>query len=168
MYGHLMKNRVLKQNGKIFYVDANGVRATNRWVGNGWNRYYIGRYGLALKGSQRIKGQYYYFDPTTRLMYRNKKVVRNGNIYYYGRDGIRFNKGFKTISENGTKHTYYFTKNGKAHKGWVSAGGRRYYFYQGTGSKAGMRAESTKLTSNTGTVYVFDKNGVCVKSYKKK
>lgn len=62
-------------------------------------------------------------------MYRNKKLVRNGRIFYFGNNGVRFNGGFKTIRENGAYNTYYFQKNGQAKKGWLRLNGKKYYFY---------------------------------------
>lgn len=167
--GYLETEKLLNQNGRIYYVDKNGARTKNRWVGSSWRkRYYIGASGMAVKGSHKIDGKYYYFDLETRRMYSNKLLVRNGNIYYYSKNGTRFTKGLKTITVDGKSRTYYFARNGKAHKGWLTINGKRYYFYQGTGSKAGMRAESVRLKSSKGIINVFNKYGVCIRSYKKK
>lgn len=166
--GYLVTNRVLNQNGKIYYVDKNGARTRNRWVGSWRKRYYIGSSGLAVRGGHKIGGKYYYFDWETRRMYCNRLLVKNGNVYYYQKDGTRYTKGLKTITVDGQKRTYYFTKTGKAQKGWKKIDGRNYYFYQGTGAKAGMRAENVKLVSQKGYVNVFNKYGVCIRSYKKK
>ena len=68
---------------------------------------------------------------------------------------------FVTISKNGKKNTYYFGSNGKAYKGWHKIKGKKYYFYRGTGAKAGIRAQSVRLTSSGGVVSVFNKYGVC-------
>ena len=89
--GNMYVNSLVKVNGVVYYVDKNGVRTAKRWVTKSGNKYYIGSKGIALKGSQRIKGKYYFFDLDTRIMYRNKKLVRNGRIFYFGNNGVRFN-----------------------------------------------------------------------------
>ena len=37
----------------------------------------------------------------------------------------------KRVTENGTSRTYYFHTDGKAHKGWLTYKGKKYYFYKG-------------------------------------
>lgn len=165
--GNMYVNSLVKVNGVVYYVDKNGVRTANRWVTKSGNKYYIGSRGIALKGSQRIKGKYYFFDLDTRIMYRNKKLVRNGRIFYFGNNGVRFNGGFKTIRENGVYNTYYFQKNGQAKKGWLRLNGKKYYFYP-SGDKAGVCAKHTRIRTASGMIYVFDKNGVYVRRYKRK
>ena len=73
----------------------------------------------------------------------------------------------KKITENGTVHTYYFHKDGKVHKGWLTYKGKKYYFYKGKTEKSGRRAENVRLTSSNGIISVFDKSGVCIDQYKK-
>ncbi|MDO5134845.1 MAG: GH25 family lysozyme [Eubacteriales bacterium] len=163
--GYLYVNKLLNLNGKIFYVDKNGVRVTNRWVKKGGNRYYMGKYGLALKGAQRVKGKYYYFDMETRVLCTNKKVERKGKIMYYGKNGVRFNRGFLTLEEDGRSNTYYFKRSGRAKTGWAVIRGKRYYF-RPSGELRGARVENTRCTIN-GRVYQFDKNGLVVRSYEK-
>ena len=82
-------------------------------------------------------------------------------------NGVRFNGGFKTIRENGAYNTYYFQKNGQAKKGWLRLNGKKYYFYP-SGDKAGVCAKNTKIRTASGMIYVFDKNGVYVRRYKRK
>nr|WP_294530123.1 GH25 family lysozyme [uncultured Blautia sp.] len=165
--GNMYVNSLVKVNGVIYYVDKNGVRTTNRWVTKSGNKYYIGSKGVVLKGSQRVNGKYYFFDLETRVMYKNKKLVRDGKIFYYGSDGVRFNGGFKTIKEDGVYNKYYFQKNGLAKKGWLRLNGKKYYFYP-SGDKAGVCVRHARLRTASGMVYVFDKNGVYVRRYKSK
>lgn len=163
--GYLYTSKLLNLNGWIYYVDKTGARVTNKWIKKGGNRYYMGKTGLAVKGFRRINGKYYYFDTETRAMYASKKLVRNGQVLYYGKNGVRYNGGFLTLNEDGENHTYYFKKSGRAKTGLATIRGKKYYFYQ-SGEKLGVRAESTRITLN-GTVYQFDDNGVMVRSYKK-
>ena len=107
-------------------------------------------------------------DVYKRQMYKSRKVIaKDGNIYYAGSNGWCCNFGFKTITEDGKKNTYYFGKNAKAYKGWHTINGKKYYFYKGNTQGSAVMARNITLTSGSGVVSVFNKNGVCIKQYKK-
>lgn len=164
--GHLYKNKLIKRDGTAYYVDKSGVRVENKLVTKKNKTYYFDSEGKAYTGMRKISKKYYYFSPTTFAMQKNYKYVSAaGNIYYFGSKGYRIKNKFVTIKENNRKNTYYFGKNGKAYKGWYTIKGKKYYFYRGTGTGAGVRAQSVTLTSADGLVSVFDKNGVCIKQY---
>ena len=165
--GNMYYNALVKQNGVIYYVNKKGVRATNCWVTKSGKTYYIGSKGVALKGSQRIKGKYYFFDLTTRVMYKSQKLVRDGKIYYYGANGVRYNSGFLTIKENGKSNTYYFQKNGLAKTGWLKLNGKRYYFYP-SGSNKGVCAKHTRIKTASKMVYIFGSDGAYIRRYQGK
>ena len=165
--GHLCKNTVIKTDGTAYYVNKNGVRIKNKVVTKSGKTYYFGSDGKALTGVHKLNKKYYYFSPDTFYMLKNYKYVTPaGTIYYFDSKGVRVKSKFVTISENGKKNTYYFGSNGKAYKGWHKIKGKKYYFYRGTGAKAGIRAQSVRLTSSSGVVSVFNKYGVCKKQYK--
>lgn len=170
IYGYIYKNALLTSSKKnICYMDSRGARVSNQWVTSKNKRYYIGSNGYAVKGFQKIGGKLYYFHKANAYMTKNCKVITtSGNIYYMGSNGVSCANGFYTIKENGVKNTYYFDKNGRAYKGWHTIKGKKYYFYKGTSKKSGVRAQSVTLTSSTGLVSVFDKNGVCTKQYRKR
>ena len=167
--GSLYKNQIISQDGEFCYVNVSGERTAEQWVTYSGKKYYIGPDGYALKGVKKVDGTYYYFHSSKAYMYKNKKVIgkTTGNIYFFGSDGARCCGGLTTVTENGVKNTYYFNKNGKAHKGWLTLKGKKYYFYNGTSmKKSGVRAENITLVSKSGVVSVFDKNGVCTKRYR--
>ena len=141
----------------------------NKWYYNWGHSYYFKSDGAAYKGMKRVDGKYYWFHTTQGYIYKNRKVVRStGDIYYFGSDGVRCEDGMKRVTENGTSRTYYFHTDGKAHKGWLTYKGKKYYFYKGNSKiLSGTRAENITLTSSNNIVSVFDKNGVCTKQYKK-
>lgn len=170
IYGYIYKNALLTSSKKnICYMDSKGARVTNKWVTANKKRYYIGSNGYAVKGFQKIGGKIYYFHKANAYMTKNCKVITTtGNIYYMGSNGAACSNGFLTIKESGVKNTYYFAKNGRAYKGWHTIKGKKYYFYKGTSKKSGVMAKSVTLTSSTGVVSVFNKNGVCTKQYRKK
>lgn len=138
------------------------------WATENGKTYYY-KNGNKVKGWNTIDGKTYYFHLTKFYMYKNKRTINKaGDIYYFGSDGARYDNGFRTVKLNGEKKTFYFHKNGKAHKGWLTVNGKKYYFYNGTAMASGTRAENVTLTSSNKVVSVFDKKGVCIKQYKKK
>ncbi|MDD7220582.1 MAG: N-acetylmuramoyl-L-alanine amidase [Clostridia bacterium] len=143
--GKLQKNKLLKIKDKLYYVDNKGVRVSSKAVEYKNSIYYFGKDGCAIK-NQKI------FTP-------------QGDIYYADKNGKCYHNGLKEITENGIKHTYYFQKNGKAYTGWLTLNNNKYYFYKGTSSKSGTRAENVKLTSAKKIVSEFNEKGVCVKQY---
>ena len=136
-----VKNGLITENGKTYYY-VNGTMYT------GW---------------RKISGKYYFFSKIAGYMLKSKLVKVDGSIYYVDKNGARVSNKFLTKSNK----TYYFGSNGKAYKGWHTINGKKYYFYKGEGPNAGVRAENITLTSSTGVVSVFNKNGVCTKQYRK-
>lgn len=167
--GAMLKSKLVKVNGEVYYVDKKGVRVKNKLVTKSKKKYYFGSDGKAVKGSCKLNGKYYYFDTQNAYMCTNHKLMTaKGVIYYYGSNGVRVKNTFVTIKENNKKKTYYFGSNGKAYKGWHTINGKKYYFYKGNGANAGVRAQSVTLTDSKGMVSVFNKYGVCKKQYRKK
>lgn len=162
--GHLFQNKLLysKATNKTTYADENGIRVKNTWVEADGKKYYIGADFYAYKGSRNVHGKYYLFESKKGYAFTNRKRIgKDGNIYYYGEDGARLNKGFAQIKENGKINTYYFNKEGKAYKQWHKVKGKWYYFYPGRTDMSGVRVENRKLVID-GKEYTFDINGVCV------
>lgn len=162
--GHLFQNKLLysKATNRTTYADENGIRVKNTWVEVNEKRYYIGADGYAYKGSRNVHGKYYLFDSKQGYAFTNRKrITKEGDIYYYGEDGARLNKGFAKIRENGRTNTYYFNKAGKAYKQWHKVKGKWYYFYPGRTNTSGVRVENKTLTID-GKKYIFDVNGACI------
>ena len=153
--------------GKTYYIDDSGKKHKG-WLNLNGKKYYFTSDGTALKGMKKVDGKYYWFHTTDGYMFQNRRVTRkNGDIYYFGEDGTRCENGMYKITEKGAVHTYYFQKDGKAYKGWLTYKGNKYYFYKGSAALSGTRAENITLTSSGNLVSVFDKKGVCIKQYKK-
>ena len=158
-----------KENGKYYYVDENGRRVSDQWVTADEKTYYINSDGYALMGMKKVDGKCYWFHTKYGYMFKNRRVTRStGDIYYFGSDGVRYESGMYKVREASGEHTYYFQKNGKAYKGWLTLNGKKYYFYKGSSALSGTRAENITLTSSNKIVSVFDSEGVCVKQYRKK
>ncbi len=162
--GHLFMNKLLysQKTGKTVYCGKDGALVKNRWVTCKGKKYYFGKDGLALKGSRKVKGKFYWFDNKKGFVKKNVKYIsKKGDVYYYGDDGARVTSGFTEITENGKINTYYFTKKGTAYKGWHRIRGKQYYFYGGKGSTAGVRVENTTIKIRD-EICTFDEDGVCV------
>ena len=166
--GVMYQKKLFTVDGKIYYVNKYGIRVSDRWEKYDGKKYYFTSDGTALKGMKKVDGKYYWFHTTDGYMFQNRRVTRkNGDIYYFGEDGTRCENGMYKITEKGAVHTYYFQKDGKAYKGWLTYKGNKYYFYKGSAALSGTRAENITLTSSGNLVSVFDKKGVCIKQYKK-
>ena len=149
--------------GKTCYAGENGALVKNQWVDWKEKRYYIGADGYALTGENKVDGTYYFFDTARGYVTENKLCLsKDGNVYYYGKDGLRYTGGLLKVKVNGETRTYYFNKQGKAYKSWHIIGKKRYYFYGGRDEKTGIRAENTSLLID-GELCVFDRNGVCIR-----
>lgn len=165
--GYLYTNRVLKTTEGIYYVDKTGKRVKSCFVTWKKNTYCFSADGKAKTGMKKVSGRYYYFDPKTGIMQKNYKYMNSkGDIYYFGSNGYAVKNKTVTLNINGKKKTYYFTATGKAQKGWKTIGKKKYYFFNGKGPNAGVRAESVTLKSSKGIVSVFNKSGVCTKQYR--
>lgn len=166
--GVMYQNRAIKVDGEYYYMDATGARVISQWAEYNGKTYYLSENGKALKGLKKIDGKYYWFHTKYAYMFRDKKVIRSsGPIYYVGSDGACYTNGMQEVMIDGKTYTYYFKKNGQAHKGWLTYNGKKYYFYNGTSKLSGTRAENITLTSSKNVVSVFDAEGVCIRQYKK-
>ena len=158
-----------QENGKYYYVNENGERVSDQWITVNGKTYYISSDGYALMGMKKVDGKYYWFHTKSGYMFKNRRVTRStGDIYYFGSNGVRYENGMYKVREKSGEHTYYFQKNGKAYKGWLTLNGKKYYFYKGSFALSGTRAENITLTSSNRIVSVFDGNGVCIRQYKKR
>ena len=167
--GILQKNQLITEDTDYYYVNKDGIRVSSQWEDYKGKRYYFSEDGKALKGLKKIDGKYYWFHTKTAYLFKNRKVIRSsGAIYYAGNDGVCYTDGMHKVKEDGTTHTYYFQKNGKAYTGWLTYKGKKYYFYKGTSKLSGTRAENVTLTGSNKVVSVFNAQGVCTKQYKKK
>lgn len=166
--GAMYQNRVIKVDGEYYYMDETGARVASQWAEYNGKTYYLSEDGKALKGLKKLNGKYYWFHTKYAYMFKDKVIIRSsGPIYYVGSDGACYTNGMRKVTTGGKTYTYYFKKNGQAHKGWLTYKGKKYYFYNGTSKLSGTRAENIRLTSSKNIVSVFNSKGVCVKRYKK-
>ncbi|MDO5337392.1 MAG: GH25 family lysozyme [Eubacteriales bacterium] len=157
--GALIRDTLLKINKKFYYLDEDGVLKENGWLTYKGHDYYF-KNGTALLGEQKIGNKYYYFYLTKGYKATNVKGELNGNIYYFTKDGSRYQGGWLKLKISGRVYTYYFSKStGIALRGWNRVDGKKYYFLNNT-NPVGARAESRVIKSK-GIIYKFDANGEC-------
>lgn len=112
---------------------------------------------IKKNGWSKENGHVYYYKSGKKV--KNKLIkMENGDVYYVDKNGIRFNKGFRTIKSGEKAYTYFFKSNGKAQKKWMKLNQNWYYFT----SKAGVMLQDTQVKSSSGKVYKFDSKGVCI------
>ena len=91
--GQVIKNRLIEDNGKLYYVDENGHKAKDTWavVDNDGHYGYFGSLGDLVVGKIRtIGGKDYYFDENGVLYQdRSEQKVKNidGVDYIANRNG---------------------------------------------------------------------------------
>ncbi len=112
------------KNGGLYYYTADGVLATNRWIGSGEWKYYVDDTGRALEGFHRIDGETYYFKPYPWCTVQYGWQAVNGGLYYLGDDGV-LRRG-QWIGEGAWK--YYVDGTGRALEGLREINGKTYYF----------------------------------------
>lgn len=144
--GERMPAGWLELNGVRYYLDENGYRVTGWQTLNG-QKYYFDSQGVMKRGTASIDGKLYYFG-TKGAMYRSFKKGFDGRFYYARKNGV-LRTGWQTIG----KKTYYFDgKTGASMIGWAKIGRYHYYFGSNGRMKKGMQ------TLEEGTYYL-DKNG---------
>lgn len=159
---------VKSTGGSVRYFYGGSGKMATGWVANekGQKRYFNTNTGIMLTGWCRNSSyQYRYFRRDNGIMATGLNTI-TGELYYFNEsDGIRCQKGITKVGD----YTYCFaTSSGKAYRGWLTTGGKKYYFgedyrmYQGrTASIDGVNytfdADGVSRQSN----YVF--NGTCVK-----
>jgi len=136
-----------EEDGRWFYVNADGVRAPEGFLELDGVRYYIDAEGYRVTGWQKLSSGKYYFGSDGVM--RTGSVNIDGKLYYFGEKGVMrrsFIKGFDG-------KYYYPGKNGVLHVGWQTVNGRKYYFAKKSGEARTGWAKLGKYS------YYFAKNG---------
>lgn len=180
----------VEDNGKTYFMNADGTLYKQGWLGDGVNMYYMDTSdGHMLRDLVEIGGKKYYFA-ANGLMQRGM-IPLNGKIYLFGADGA-MQYGFYTDAAAGTRYfkedgsmaanelvavngqKYYFDASGLMTTGLVPIGGLTYLFgadgtmqYGWYTDASGMRyfqADGSMAVNTTltvdGALYTFDANGI--------
>ena len=148
------RDRWVKENGRYYYYQKNGVKYTKTGFKKiGGKYYYLTRGGARYneKGFRKIGGKYYYFlKGGVRYSQKGFRKI-GGKYYYFLKGGVRYNKkGFRKIGGE----YYYFLKGGVRYnkKGFQKIAGKYYYFLKG-----GKLYRETGLKRISGALYCFTK-----------
>lgn len=180
----------IEDNGKKYFMNADGTMYRNGWIGDGINMFYMDtKDGHMLTDLVEIQGRKYYFG-ADGLMQRGL-IALDGKLYLFGADGAMHyglyedpGKGIRYFKEDGSmafnelvsinSHNYYFNPDGIMATGLTAIGDKIYMFgIDGTmqfgwySDGSGMRyfQEDGSMALNTtlaidGGLYVFDENGI--------
>ena len=160
-----------KIDGKWYYMDNNGKKATGFMtidgstyyfdstgaMKTGWNQisskwYYMNKSGVVQTGWQKISKKWYYFNDSG-VMITGVKAI-DGKYYYFNDSGV-MQTGWQEISGK----WYYFDKSGVRQSGWQQISKKWYYF-----NTSGVM--QTGLKTIEGSKYFFNDNGSMLTGWK--
>lgn len=144
-------NQLLTLDGKIYYVDAAGVRQYG-WQTVQGKTYFFREDGTAVTGWMELDGDWYYFNSKYAYLYKNVKLVSgSGNVYLFDEDGKRM-KGWSTLDNK----KYYVGAKGYAVRGFQKIGTKYYYFEP----KDAYLIKNKIVKISSTAIYYIDSKGV--------
>lgn len=152
----IRKNRDEFEVTGVYSFGSSGIMKANQWAkytfflpANSYKWMYHGANGKAVKGWQKIDGNWYYFNNDLFMQTGWQKI--SGKWYYLGTNGI-MTTGWQKVSGK----WYYMAGSGVMQTGWIKLSGKWYYL----GSNGAM-ATGTQVIS--GKTYTFSSGGVWIK-----
>ena len=161
----------LKAVGDRFqYVNDDGSLVTSDWKTVDGKRYYFDADGTSVRWSQKIDGNWYYFDRACEMQTGWITWSADGLKSYFGPDGKawlgwqKLDGRWYYFSPSGGKSVrwsqkiggkwYYFNGASQMHTGWLKWNGKQQWsYYDGDGVRLG----GTQTIG--GYEYTFDKDG---------
>jgi glucan-binding YG repeat protein len=144
-------------DGKTYYFDSNGYRATGWQKISGKYYYFVKKTGVMKKGWLKVDGKQYYLDPTTGVRKTGWLTVGKRRYYLSKKTGATCMGWLKL----GTRRYYMNPSNGRMKTGWVKIDGKTYYFNPSNG-----RMTTGWLTLN-GNKYYMNSSGVRLTGWRK-
>ena len=152
--GTYAKNKVLTLKGKAYAFDSNGYMVTSGWFKDNFGKWvYTGSDGVLLKGWQKIKNKWYYFQKSGIPYMQTGYLTIGSDMYYFDKNGV-MQTGW--VEQSGLWQ--YFDSNGKMHKGWLESGKNTYYLNPSSGYMI------TGVVSIDGKTYEFLNSGALRKN----
>ena len=127
-----------------YWLNSAGEMATG-WVEVGGKRYYLNSSGAMATGWKQLDGTWYYLKPSSGEMVKGWFKVGSSTYYFDSPTGAMLANCKKVI--DGVE--YEFLSSGAVKQGWVSEGGK-WYWYQPNGDKA------TGWINDNGTWYYLE------------
>ena len=136
-------------NGRDYQFGPSGYMATGFLKRANGDWVYADQDGALVSGWVRDGGQWYYLDPSSKVM-KTGWLADGGSWYYLTASGAM---ATGWVNDGGT--WYYLNASGKMVTGWLNVGGAWYYL-----SPSGAMFTGTHVIN--GRTYVFDANGIWV------
>ena len=136
-------------NGSDYLFGPSGYMATGFLKRANGDWVYADQDGAFVGGWVKDGGQWYYLDPSSKVM-KTGWVADGGSWYYLTGSGAM---AIGWVNDGGT--WYYLNASGKMVTGWLNVGGSWYYL-----SPSGAMLTGTQVIN--GRTYVFDANGIWV------
>ena len=136
-------------NGRDYQFGPSGYMATGFLKRANGDWVYADQDGAFVGGWVRDGGQWYYLDPSSKVM-KTGWVADGGSWYYLTGSGAM---AIGWVNDGGT--WYFLNASGKMVTGWLNVGGAWYYL-----SPSGAMLTGTQVIN--GRTYVFDANGIWV------
>ena len=137
-------------NGRDYQFGPSGYMATGFLKRANGDWVYADQDGALVGGWVRDGGQWYYLDPSSKVM-KTGWVADGGSWYYLTASGAM---ATGWVNDGGT--WYYLNASGKMATGWVKDRGSWYYL-----SPSGAMLTGTQVIN--GRTYVFDDSGAWVR-----
>ena len=136
-------------NGRDYQFGPSGYMATGFLKRANGDWVYADQDGAFVGGWVRDGGQWYYLDPSSKVM-KTGWLADGGSWYYLTASGAM---ATGWVNDGGT--WYYLNASGKMVTGWLNVGGAWYYL----GPDGAMFTGTHVINGHT---YVFDANGIWV------
>ena len=136
-------------NGRDYQFGPSGYMATGFLKRANGDWVYADQDGAFVGGWVRDGGQWYYLDPSSKVM-KTGWVADGGSWYYLTASGAM---ATGWVNDGGT--WYYLNASGKMVTGWLNVGGAWYYL----GPDGAMFTGTHVINGRT---YMFDANGIWV------
>lgn len=127
--GRQMKKGFRTLDDEIYYVNSKGYVVSGVTKVSGKSYLFDKETHQMLYGYQKYGKKYYYADPETGVLAKNKILNLDGEKYYFSSSGAR-----KTGLVTYKSQKYYFSsKSGKMLTGWRKINNKYYYFSKTSG-----------------------------------
>ena len=136
-------------NGRDYQFGPSGYMATGFLKRANGDWVYADQDGALVSGWVRDGGQWYYLDPSSKVM-KTGWLADGGSWYYLTGSGAM---AIGWVNDGGS--WYYLNASGKMVTGWLNVGGAWYYL----GPDGAMFTGTHVINGRT---YVFDANGIWV------
>ena len=114
--GEIIKQKAqwIEQNGKRYFITAEGNLYRNQFITFGPHRFYMGADGSATVGIFKTNdGRMYYSDETGEVVRKAQWIEKDGKRYFSNAEGELYRNQFITFGP----HKFYMGANGEAQTG---------------------------------------------------